>query len=149
MNQNKILAAFTAKASEKLATFANVILEDDGAATELRVIDEQIEGIKNTIQKFPKNATLYYGVLAKLLSERKSLVDEIKPAPQKLAEAKAAVEFFNSQINASFELLTANLDNLTKGGKCVKSEPTTSKPLPQEDDGNKHVDWTEVQGAWR
>ena len=46
--QNKVLEHFTTKHCEKLATFADAILNDDGITTRLKEIDEQIRVLMDT-----------------------------------------------------------------------------------------------------
>lgn len=56
VEQNKVLKNFTAKVSEKLGNFADVLLNDDGISEELKVIDEQIRDNMATIKKYPGHA---------------------------------------------------------------------------------------------
>ena len=56
VEQNKVLKNFTAKVSEKLGNFADVLLNDDGISEELKVIDEQIRDNMATIKRYPGHA---------------------------------------------------------------------------------------------
>ncbi len=49
VEQNKVLENFTAKVSEKLGTFADAILTDDGITKRLKEIDEQIRVLMDLI----------------------------------------------------------------------------------------------------
>ncbi len=63
VEQNKVLKNFTAKVSEKLGTFADVLLNDDGISEELKVIDEQIRDNMATIKRYPGHASLYAAIV--------------------------------------------------------------------------------------
>ena len=56
VEQNKVLKNFTAKVSEKLGNFADVLLNYDGISEELKVIDEQIRDNMATIKRYPGHA---------------------------------------------------------------------------------------------